>query len=123
MYTSHKQYQKTCSETFNSQREPVHSMGVEVTQPTCTYRQRVSFRAPQDIGDPRFRVFGFVHDLHGLFVDHPKGTVETGGGGGSTRAHLKISKIEKNVSIDHTRHCIQTSNQNKKIHVRINSTV
>ena len=74
MYTSHKQHQKTCSETFNSQREPVHSMGVEVTQPTCTYRQRVPFRAPQNIGDPRLRVFGFVHDLHGLFVDHPKGT-------------------------------------------------
>jgi hypothetical protein len=33
------------------------------------------------------------------------------------------AKIEKSVSIDHTRHCIQTSNQNKKIHVRINSTV
>jgi hypothetical protein len=38
------------------------------------------------------------------------------------RRWLKISKIEKNVSIDHTRHCIQTSNQNKKNPVRINST-
>ena len=35
---------------------------------------------------------------------------------------LKISKIEKNVSIDHTRHCIQTSNKNLKIYPRINST-
>ena len=35
---------------------------------------------------------------------------------------LKTSKIEKNVSIDHTRHCIQTYNKNKKIHVRIHST-
>ena len=37
--------------------------------------------------------------------------------------YLKISKIEKNVSLDHTRNCISTSNKHKKIHVRINSTV
>ena len=36
---------------------------------------------------------------------------------------LKISKIEKSVSIDHTRHCIQTYNKNKKIYPRITSTV
>ena len=36
---------------------------------------------------------------------------------------LKISQIEKNVSLDPTRPCIQTYNQNIKIHVRINSTV
>jgi len=36
---------------------------------------------------------------------------------------LKISKIEKKVSTDHTRPCIQTYNKNKKIHVRITSTV
>ena len=36
---------------------------------------------------------------------------------------LKISKIEKNVSSDHTRPCISTSNKNIKIHVRIYSTV
>jgi hypothetical protein len=36
---------------------------------------------------------------------------------------LHISQIEKNVSLDHTRNCIQTYNKNKKIHVRINSTV
>ena len=29
---------------------------------------------------------------------------------------------KKRVSIDHTRHCIHTSNKNKKIHVRIHST-
>ena len=33
------------------------------------------------------------------------------------------SKIEKNVSLDHTRNCISTSNKNKKIYPRINSTV
>ena len=33
------------------------------------------------------------------------------------------SKIEKNVSLDHTRNCISTSNKNKKIRVRIHSTV
>jgi len=36
---------------------------------------------------------------------------------------LKISQIEKNVSSDHTRPCISTSNKNIKIHVRIYSTV
>ena len=35
----------------------------------------------------------------------------------------KSVKSKKNVSIDHTRNCIQTYNKNKKIHVRINSTV
>ena len=38
------------------------------------------------------------------------------------RAGTRINKIEKNVSIDHTRHCIQTSNKNFKIYPRINST-
>ena len=33
------------------------------------------------------------------------------------------SRIEKNVSLDHTRNCIYTYNKNLKIHVRINSTV
>jgi hypothetical protein len=37
--------------------------------------------------------------------------------------HLKINNIEKNVSLDHTRPCIYTSNKNKKIHPRIHSTV
>ena len=36
---------------------------------------------------------------------------------------LKISQIEKKVSLDPTRPCISTSNQNIKIHVRITSTV
>ena len=39
------------------------------------------------------------------------------------RGYLKISQIEKSVSIDPTRPCIYTSNQNIKIHVRIHSTV
>ena len=39
------------------------------------------------------------------------------------RRHLKINQIEKKVSIDHTRHCIDTYNKNKQIHVRIHSTV
>ena len=36
--------------------------------------------------------------------------------------HLKISKIEKNVSLDPTRPCISTSNKNIKRQVRIHST-
>ena len=40
-----------------------------------------------------------------------------------TKVILKISKIEKKVSIDHTRNCIQTSTKNKKIYPRIHSTV
>ena len=36
---------------------------------------------------------------------------------------LKISKIEKSVSIDHTHNCSQTCNKNKKRPVRIHSTV
>ena len=39
------------------------------------------------------------------------------------RSTLKISKIEKNVSIDHTRPCIQPYNKNTKRPVRIHSTV
>ena len=41
---------------------------------------------------------------------------------GSGKLYLKISKIEKNVSLDHTRPCIQTYNKNIKIYPRINST-
>ena len=37
--------------------------------------------------------------------------------------HLRTCPMsKKRVSIDHTRHCIHTSNKNKKIHVRIHST-
>jgi hypothetical protein len=47
------------------------------------------------------------------------------GGHGRARARLtwKSIKLKKNVSLDHTRPCIDTSNKNKKIRVRINSTV
>jgi hypothetical protein len=37
--------------------------------------------------------------------------------------NLKIIKIDKNVSLDRTRHCIYTYNKNKQRHVRIHSTV
>ena len=37
--------------------------------------------------------------------------------------YLKINNIEKSVSSDPTRPCIQTSNKNLKIYPRINSTV
>ena len=45
------------------------------------------------------------------------------GDGPMALPNLKINHIEKRVSIDHTRPCIQTYNKNKKIHVRITSTV
>jgi hypothetical protein len=37
--------------------------------------------------------------------------------------YLNISNIDKNVSLDHTRHCIHTYNKKIKIYLRINSTV
>ena len=37
--------------------------------------------------------------------------------------YLNISNIDKNVSLDHTRHCIHTCNKKIKIYPRITSTV
>ena len=63
--------------------------------------------------------------VHAVLVDAgiDKGHQRRVVGQPSPPPRLKISKIEKNVSIDHTRPCIQTYNKNKKIHVRITSTV
>ena len=88
---------------------------LQVTQrvpPTCT---RLHVRQPCGIffvrrprtPHGRRQVNRQGRDHHPLF---PALAAVSGGGGGGEGVHryLKISKIEKNVSIDHTRNCIQT---------------
>jgi hypothetical protein len=69
------------------------------------------------------------HSTTAAFLLSPKGHCrrahrdEVPASNGRPWGYLKISEIEKSVSLDPTRPCIQTYNQNIQIQVRITSTV
>ena len=64
----------------------------------------------------------FIHlSMFLFFIFRSMGRRNTTGSRG--RTYLKSNEIEKKVSTDPTRHCIDTYNQTIKIHVRITSTV